>query len=226
MPSDDERDADELADLEGPRWLPAKLDIVEQQEAEAVGDEEDHVHRMDGRCTLCEMEDADLDKDVAADIAKMFDTEEMLQRRMPHTMRFDHLRKRVNEIIDAAEDTKAGLRYAFKRPTMRSVRRHFRLHDKTTLRQTNNQIERFEAALRELENGACWTQSEDGGVKQPQKVATDLMFKYNTELQKLYLAAERLEKQRRDTMNAREKRHAGGASFSKNRYVMKSRGPR
>ena len=222
MDSDDEHL--DLQDADTP-WQPTQLDIVSQQDEERAGDEDDLMNRMRGRCTLCEMEDTEIDG-VTPEIAKIFESEQLQQRRMPDNMRYELVRKRICNVIDAAEETKEGLHYEFKRPTMRNVRRHFRYHEKTNLRQINKLIEYYEASIEELKRGALWSQSADGGPKQPQPHATNLLFKYVDQLQKLYVAAERLDRDRKQAMVSARKKAQPPSPFTRNRFVVKPPRPR
>lgn len=217
MPSDDEQL--DLGDLEDSPWQPAQLECVTREDAEKAADEADLV-RHDGRCTLCEMEDTEIDG-VTPEIAKMFQMEEQLQRRMPDDMRFELVRTRVNSLIDAAEETKEGLSFNFKRPSMRNVRRHFRYHEKTGLRQIYKLINYYEHSIEELKRGALWTQNADNGTKQPQTQPTNLLFKYVDQLQKLYTSAEKLEKDRKIATASARKKVAPPSAFTRNRFVVR-----
>lgn len=216
MASDDEHL--DLRDLEDSPWQPAQLDCVTREDAEKQADEADLV-RHDGRCTLCEMEDTEIE-DVTPEIAKIFEMEQAHQRRMPDDMRFELVRTRVNMVIDAAEETKEGLNFKFKRPSMRNVRRHFRYHERAPLRQIYKLIDYYEASIEELKRGALWSQNPDSGAKQPQTPASNLLFKYVDQVQKLYMSAERLEKDRKTAAAAARKRVAPQPAFTRNRFVV------
>lgn len=215
-------DEDEEVDIEGSTMQASQLDCVTREDNERQVDQMD-LMRNGGRCTLCEMENLDTDG-IGSEIAKVFEMEEEQQRKMPANARYEMVRRRITAIIEAAEEVPEGLSFKFIKPSLQNVRLHFRDHEKSNLRQVYKIIDYFEESVEELKHGPLWQQNSLGGPREPQFQPTHMLFRYTGELQKLYLHAERLERERK-ARSAGVRKHATPVSrFTRKRMFVKPPG--